>query len=96
MPGISELRPNTNATIEATISAISPVRQVSTSRGPSEVADATLQDDTGTVTFTLWGDATTKYQVGQKVRITDGWVKEFRGKLQVSLGRSGTVTILSL
>jgi ssDNA-binding replication factor A large subunit len=96
MPGISELRPNTNATIEATISAISPVRQVSTSRGPSEVADATLQDDTGTVIFTLWGDATTKYQVGQKVRITDGWVKEFRGKLQVSLGRSGSVTILSL
>jgi replication factor A1 len=96
MPGIIDLRPNTNATIEATISAISPVRQVSTSRGPSEVADATLQDATGTVTFTLWGDATAKYQVGQKVRIIDGWVKEYKGKLQVSLGRSGSVTILSL
>jgi ssDNA-binding replication factor A large subunit len=95
MPGIGELRPNSNATIEATITAISPVRHVTTSRGPSDVADATLTDDTGTVTFTLWGEATTQYQVGQKVKITDGWVKEFRGKLQLSLGRSGKIEILS-
>ena len=95
MPGIVALRPNTNANIEAEIIAISPVRQVSTQRGPSEVADATLKDATGTVTLTLWGPETTKYRVGQKIRLTDGWVKEFRGKLQVSLGRSGSIEVLS-
>jgi replication factor A1 len=95
MPGIATLRANSNATIEATITAISAVRDVTTSRGPSKVADATLQDDTGTITLTLWGDDVSRYSVGQKVKITDGWVKDFRGKLQVSMGRTGTISILS-
>ena len=58
------------------------------------MADATLQDATGTTTLTLWGDDITKYKVGAKIQITDGWVKDFKGKLQVSLGRSGKITIL--
>ncbi len=94
MPGIGSLRANANANIEATITAISPARHVVTSRGPSDVADATLQDESGSITFTLWGADVNKYKVGQKVKISDGWVKEYRGKLQLSLGRSGSVTIL--
>jgi replication factor A1 len=95
MPGIATLRANSNATFTATIAAISEPREVTTSRGPSRVADATLQDETGTTTLTLWGDDIQKYKVGQKLQITDGWVKDFRGKLQVSMGRSGKVTILA-
>lgn len=94
MASIASLRANSNANIEATITAISPVRDVTTSRGPSQVADATLQDESGTITLTLWGEETKKYSVGQKVKVTDGWVKDFRGKLQVSMGRSGRVTIV--
>ena len=95
MPGIATLRANSNATIDATITAISPVRDVTTSRGASQVADATLQDETGTITLTLWGEDTKKYSVGQKVHISDGWVKDFRGKLQISMGRSGTIKVVS-
>ncbi|MCI4334891.1 MAG: OB-fold nucleic acid binding domain-containing protein [Thermoplasmata archaeon] len=91
MPGIATLRANSNATIDATITAISPIREVTTSRGPSQVADATLQDDTGTITLTLWGPDTKRFAVGQKIHIADGWVKDYRGKLQVSMGRSGTI-----
>ena len=94
MPGIATLRANSNATFSATITAISAPRDVTTSRGPSKVADATLQDETGTTTLTLWGEDIQKYSVGQKIQVTDGWVKDFRGKLQVSMGRSGKVTIL--
>ncbi len=93
MSGIATLRANSNATIDATIIAISPVRDVSTARGPSQVADATLQDSTGTILLTLWGDDTKRFSVGQKIRITDGWVKDFRGKLQISVGRTGTISI---
>jgi len=95
MPGISTLRANSNATIEATVTAISPVRDVTTVRGPARVADATLQDETGTITLTLWGDDAGRFSVGQKLKITDGWVKDFRGKLQISMGRSGKITILA-
>ncbi len=93
MTGIASLRPNSNATIDATIIEISAIRDVTTSRGPSQVADATLQDATGTILLTLWGDDTKRFSVGQKIRISDGWVKDFRGKLQISVGRSGTISI---
>ncbi len=93
MAPIAQLRANANATIDATITAISPIRDVTTSRGPSQVADATLQDESGTITLTLWGEDAKRYQVGQKIRITDGWVKEYRGKLQVSMGRSGRISL---
>ncbi len=95
MPPISALRANANATLEATITAISAPRNVTTSRGPSQVADATLQDESGTITLTLWGGDIAKYSVGQKIRITDGWVKDFRGKLQVSMGRTGRIEVLA-
>jgi len=95
MPGIASLRANSNATIEGTITAISPVRDVTTARGPGRVADATLQDETGTIVLTLWGDDAGRYSVGQKIRITDGWVKDFRGKLQISMGRSGKIVVVA-
>ncbi|MCI4336995.1 MAG: OB-fold nucleic acid binding domain-containing protein [Thermoplasmata archaeon] len=93
MAGIGSLRANSNATIDATITAISAVRDVTTSRGASQVADATLKDETGEITLTLWGDDTKRYTVGQKIRITDGWVKDYRGKLQISMGRSGRISL---
>jgi replication factor A1 len=94
MAEIATLRANSNATIDATITAISAVRDVTTARGASKVADATLQDSSGTISLTLWGEDTTRFTVGQKVRIIDGWVKDFRGHLQISMGRSGTIQIL--
>ncbi len=94
MTGIATLKANQNATFDAQITAISPPRDVSTSRGPSKVADATLQDETGTITLTLWGEDFTRYSVGQKLHLTDCWVKDFRGKLQVSTGRSGKIEVV--
>ena len=95
MAGIATLQANSNATLEATITAISAVRQVNSMRGPSQVADATIQDATGSIVLTLWGAEATKFQVGQKLKITDGWVKEYRGKLQVSMGRSGKIEVVA-
>ena len=95
MPGIATLRANSSGTIEGTITAVSEVRDVTTARGPSRVADATIQDATGTIQLTLWGDEIARYSVGQKIKITDGWVKDFRGKLQISAGRSGKIEILA-
>jgi replication factor A1 len=94
MTSIATLKANQNATIDAKVTAISPPRDVTTSRGPSKVADATLQDETGTITLTLWGDDITRYSVGQKLHLTDCWVKDFRGKLQISTGRSGKIEVV--
>jgi replication factor A1 len=94
MTDISSLKQNTNATIEATIVSISPVREVTTKRGPGRVADATLQDSSGTIVLPLWNEDISKFQANQKVKITDGWVTEFHGKLSIAKGRSGTITVI--
>ncbi len=91
---ISTLKPNVNANIEATIESISEPRDVSTQRGPARVADAILKDATGSVTLSLWNQDIEKFKAGQKIRIHDGWVREWRGKLQISMGRSGRIEII--
>jgi ssDNA-binding replication factor A large subunit len=92
--GIGSLKPNTSATLEATVASIGPVRHVVTSRGPAEVADAMLQDGSGAVKFVLWNDQIVKYSTGSRVRLSGAWVREYRGHLQVSLGRDGSAVIL--
>ena len=93
-PGIAALRPNVEANLEATVASVGPTREVVTSRGPAEVADATLQDASGTVKLVLWGPQITKVQAGQRVRIASAWVKEYRGRLQLSLGRNASMAVL--
>lgn len=93
-PGIASLRPNCDASLEATVASVGPTREVDTSRGPAEVADAVLQDPTGSVRLVLWGPQIAKVQAGQRVRLAGAWVKEYRGKLQLSLGRNASMAIL--
>ena len=93
-PGIAALRPNCEANLEATVASVGPTREVDTSRGPAEVADATLQDATGTVKLVLWGPQIAKVQAGQRVRLAGAWVKEYRGRLQLSLGRNASMSVL--
>ncbi len=92
--GIAALRPNAEASLEATVASVGPTREVDTSRGPAEVADAVLQDASGTVKLVSWGPQTTKLQAGQRVRLAGAWVKEYRGRLQLSLGRNASMAVL--
>jgi len=53
------------------------------------VRNAVLKDGTGEISFVLWGDEVELVAEGEKVRIVDGWVKDYKGRPQVSLGRTG-------
>jgi ssDNA-binding replication factor A large subunit len=44
---------------------------------------------------TLWNDDIEKVESGQNIRITNGWVKQWRGKMQVSPSHKGTLEVLS-
>lgn len=61
---------------------------------PLVVADATLQDETGKITLTLWNNQVTQIKVGDKVRIEKGYAKSFRNVLQLSTGKYGTITVI--
>ena len=96
MTSISELKPGVgNVTVEGEIMEISEPREVVTRFGKrTRVADAKLKDESGEITLTLWGDDIGKVAIGDRVRIENGWVSEFKGNLQLSTGKYGKMTVV--
>jgi len=93
---ISELRPGIgNVTISGEVTAKEEPREVVTKYGKKvRVANAVLKDDSGEITLSLWEDDVDKLNVGDKISIENGWVSEFKGNLQVSIGKYGKLTML--
>jgi replication factor A1 len=60
--------------------------------GQSTVADATLRDETGSIKLTLWGEQIDYVDVGDRVRVENGYTKSFRGELQLNIGRYGKIS----
>lgn len=87
---VSDLRPGRVATFEATVVKLEPVREVEQRvGGRKKVRNGLLKDGTGEIAFVLWGDEVELVAEGEKVRIVEGWVKDYKGRPQVSLGRTG-------
>jgi replication factor A1 len=89
---VSDLRPGRVATFEATVVQLEPVREVEQRTGGTKrVRNGILQDGTGEISFVLWGDEVELVAEGESVRIVEGWVKDYKGRPQVSLGRTGRI-----
>lgn len=95
MAKISELKPGVgNVTVEGEVTAIEEPREVVTRFGKrTRVASATLRDDSGEITLSLWGDEIERIAIGDWVKIENGWVSEFKGALQLSAGKYGKMTV---
>lgn len=59
-----------------------------------KVANAKAKDESGEVKLTLWNEQTEQIKKGDKVKISNGWVGEYQGELQVSTGKFGTLQVL--
>ncbi|TFG13991.1 hypothetical protein EU537_04630 [Candidatus Thorarchaeota archaeon] len=56
----------------------------------TQLTEVLLGDETGTTILTLWGFREAEdLAAGKIIKITDGWAKEWQGKMQLTLGRSG-------
>ncbi len=78
--------------VEGEIIEISETREVMNKYGVRmKVASAILKDDSGEVKLTLWNEDIDKFKIGDKVKVSNGWVSEFRGELQLSSGRKGKI-----
>jgi ssDNA-binding replication factor A large subunit len=87
---ISSLRPSQAATIEATVTMLEPIREIDTRDGTKKkVRNGKVKDASGEIALVLWGAEVELVVEGDKVRIVEGWVKDYQGKPQISLGRSG-------
>src|SRR3989454_10485049 len=87
---VKELRPESKVdVIELTIRQKGEARDFS-SRGGStgKVCDAKAVDDEGSeVSVSLWNEEIERVQANDRIRITNGWVREWRGDKHVTAGR---------
>jgi len=81
--------------LELTITEKGDTRNVNTKMGgTSRVCDAKGKDgEGGIVALSLWNDEIDKVNVGDHVKIVNGWAREFRGEVQVSAGRQGKLEV---
>ncbi|NHJ87499.1 MAG: hypothetical protein FK734_18705 [Asgard group archaeon] len=69
--------------------AKSEPRTVNTKFGKSRVCDFKVGDETGTITFSLWGSKINEANFGDLLEITNGYCNVWQGNAQLSLGRDG-------
>ncbi|MBI5046447.1 DNA-binding protein, partial [Candidatus Micrarchaeota archaeon] len=58
------------------------------------VANAQVKDDSGSITLVLWNDDIDKVSEGSKIKIENGYVGEWQGTAQLTVGKFGKLTVL--
>jgi len=92
-----DLRPESKVDlIELTVREKGAARDFSSRSGSTgKVCDAKATDEDGdAVSVSLWNEEIDRVQTNDRIRITNGWVREWRGNLQVSAGRFGKLEVL--
>jgi len=85
---VKDLKPNQHVDfLRLKISSLSDSRVFSGGR----VQDGVGHDETGSVYVVFWGGDCDQFSAGNEIVIKNGWCKVWRGKLQVSAGKYGTV-----
>ena len=92
---IAELNSNSRKiNITATVTEKEEPRDVTTRYGKTRVSEATIEDDSGNIKLVLWGDEIDGIKIGDKVKIENGFIKEWNGEMQLSAGKYGKVSVL--
>jgi replication factor A1 len=94
---ISQLKPKSNVDkIELTVVEKEEARGFISRLGvKGKVCNAVAKDDAGTrIGLTLWNEEIDKVDVNDRIRILNGWVKEWNGNLELSAGRFGKLEVL--
>ena len=59
-----------------------------------QVADAMIKDDTGTIKLTLWNEQIDQVNVDDTVKIENGYIRSFRGEIQLNAGKYGKLSVI--
>lgn len=93
---IHDLKPGmSSVNIKVTVSEISEPKHVATGKGiEHEILEVEVKDETGTITMVLWDEKIIPLEVGDVLRIDNGFVSSFRGKWRINVGKYGKITKL--
>ncbi|MDP7323832.1 MAG: SOSS complex subunit B family protein [Candidatus Woesearchaeota archaeon] len=61
---------------------------------PGRVCNAVAKDGSGQVKISLWNEQIDEVKVGDKVKISNGYVNEWQGELQLTTGKFGKFEIV--
>ena len=59
-----------------------------------KVATAIAKDETGDVKLTLWNEDIERVKAGDKIHLTNGYVSEWQGEIQLTTGRMGKLEVV--
>jgi replication factor A1 len=81
--------------VEASVVDKGQPRQVQsrTSAETFNVADAIVQDDSGSIKLTLWNEQIDQLNIGDNIRIENGYITSFKGEIQLNIGKFGKLTV---
>ena len=92
---ISELQPKQgNVELEGEIVEKEDAREFEKFGKPGKVCNAILKDTSGTVKLTLWNEQIDTVSIGDKIKITNGWVSEWQREKQLSAGKFGKIEVM--
>ena len=92
---ISEIKENDrNINVMGKVKSISKSKNVNTSRGEARVAEAVIEDESGSIILNLWNEQIDMVNEGDYVEIVNGYVSTFRGEKRLNVGRYGKIKIL--
>ena len=91
---VKDLKPNSAIdSLEVEVVSVDGPREFTSFRGSGKVANAKVKDATGEVRLTLWNDEINLIAQGAKIRIENGWTKEYKGELQIGAGKFGKIVV---
>lgn len=57
------------------------------------IVDAVIADESGSVKLTLWNEQINMVNLGDKIKIDNGYVTSFKGEIQLNVGKFGKLTV---
>ena len=80
-----------NVEVEGTIKELDEAKTFNKFGKDLSVANAMLQDDSGSIKLTLWNDDVTRFNDGDKLKVVNVYVNEFQGEKQLTSGKFGSL-----
>ena len=95
MVKVKELQPRQgNVDIELDVVDMGEVREFEKFGKKGRVANAVAKDDTGDIKLSLWNEQIDQIKAGDKVKITNGYVNEWQGEMQLTTGKFGKLEVI--
>ena len=57
------------------------------------IVDAVVADETGSIKLTLWNEQIDQVNVGDNIKIDNGYITSFKGEIQLNVGKFGTLAV---